>query len=179
MATYNKRMNVQLLAVCKQLPTKQIHKETHSFFPTIMCYWNHILFGDLIMLSRLVKSKIVHIDANILQQLPTAKAVNDTFANNLKELVNLRKIVDNIYINVTQQLTDNSYDLTINYTTSEGVILEKSVAEFLQHVFNHQTHHRGQLTCILSQMGMDYGHTDLPMLVSEGTRISESSYLNR
>ena len=30
------------------------------------------------------------------------------------------------------------------------------------HFFNHQTHHRGQLSTLLSQCGLDYGVTDLP-----------------
>ena len=29
------------------------------------------------------------------------------------------------------------------------------------HFFNHQTHHRGQVTALLSQLGRDYGVTDL------------------
>ena len=29
------------------------------------------------------------------------------------------------------------------------------------HFFNHQTHHRGQVTALLSQCGKDYGVTDL------------------
>ena len=29
------------------------------------------------------------------------------------------------------------------------------------HFFNHQTHHRGQLSALLSQCGVDYGITDL------------------
>ena len=32
------------------------------------------------------------------------------------------------------------------------------------HLFNHQTHHRGQLTTLLSQMGHDVGATDLPWM---------------
>lgn len=32
------------------------------------------------------------------------------------------------------------------------------------HMFNHQTHHRGQLTTLLAQMGIDPGVTDLPWL---------------
>jgi uncharacterized damage-inducible protein DinB len=32
------------------------------------------------------------------------------------------------------------------------------------HMFNHQTHHRGQLTTLLSQLGIDPGVTDLPWL---------------
>jgi uncharacterized damage-inducible protein DinB len=32
------------------------------------------------------------------------------------------------------------------------------------HLFNHQTHHRGQLTTLLSQLGYDPGVTDLPWM---------------
>jgi len=31
-------------------------------------------------------------------------------------------------------------------------------------MFNHQTHHRGQLTTLLNQMGVDPGVTDIPWL---------------
>jgi uncharacterized damage-inducible protein DinB len=29
-------------------------------------------------------------------------------------------------------------------------------------MFNHETHHRSQVTSALTQMGIDYGNTDLP-----------------
>ena len=32
------------------------------------------------------------------------------------------------------------------------------------HMFNHQTHHRGQVTTLLSQMGLDVGSTDIPFM---------------
>jgi uncharacterized damage-inducible protein DinB len=32
------------------------------------------------------------------------------------------------------------------------------------HMFSHQTHHRGQVTTLLSQMGLDMGSTDLPFM---------------
>lgn len=35
---------------------------------------------------------------------------------------------------------------------------------FVMHMFNHQTHHRGQLTTLLSQMGLDPGITDISCL---------------
>jgi uncharacterized damage-inducible protein DinB len=31
----------------------------------------------------------------------------------------------------------------------------------VMHLFNHQTHHRGQLTTLLAQADQDYGVTDL------------------
>ncbi len=35
---------------------------------------------------------------------------------------------------------------------------------FVAHMFNHQTHHRGQLTTLLSQAGIDYGATDVLLM---------------
>jgi len=32
------------------------------------------------------------------------------------------------------------------------------------HMFNHGTHHRGQLTTLMKQVGIDPGVTDLPWL---------------
>ena len=166
MAVYNQRMNKQLITVCEQLEPKQLQQETNSFFPTIMCYWNHILFGDLIMLSRLVNNDIVNVESKILKELPVVKSVNDKFVNNLIELKHLRRVVDEIYVNITQELTIENYNGVIKYTTSDGTDLVKNVGEFFQHIFNHQTHHRGQLTCILSQFNLDFGCTDLPIIMS-------------
>ncbi len=166
MAVYNQRMNTQLITVCEQLEPEQLQQETNSFFSTVMCYWNHILFGDLIMLSRLVANDIVNIEPHISQKIPAVKSVNDQFVNNLSELMTLRALVDEIYLKITQDLTVESYNGIIKYTTSSGEYLEKNIGEFFQHIFNHQTHHRGQLTCILSQFGLDFGCTDLPIIVS-------------
>jgi uncharacterized damage-inducible protein DinB len=36
--------------------------------------------------------------------------------------------------------------------------------ESVTHMFNHQTHHRGQVTTLLSQQKIDLGATDLMMM---------------
>ncbi|MGC9459284.1 DinB family protein [Vibrio genomosp. F10] len=171
LATYNQRMNEQLIAVCQQLTAEQLQKETHSFFPTVMDYWNHILFGDLIMLQRLVANNIVVLDTATAERLPIAKGIHDTFVDDLLSLKTLRHTLDHAYISMTRDFDTNTFDKKIHYITTEGQAIEKNVGEFCQHIFNHQTHHRGQLTCLLSQFGLDFGCTDLPMIVPEGSYI--------
>ena len=34
----------------------------------------------------------------------------------------------------------------------------------MTHFFNHQTHHRGQITDLISRLGYDFGVTDLPWM---------------
>jgi len=41
------------------------------------------------------------------------------------------------------------------------VVAERNFFSLVMHFFNHQTHHRGQATTLLSQAGADVGVTDL------------------
>jgi uncharacterized damage-inducible protein DinB len=42
-----------------------------------------------------------------------------------------------------------------------GEVQKKNFGSLLLHLFNHQTHHRGQVTTLLSQLSIDIGVTDL------------------
>ena len=69
------------------------------------------------------------------------------------------------------------YDLTqsINYQNLVGISYKKNLAALLLHVFLHQVHHRGQVTTLLSQLGIDFGDTDLPeFIVDENTSIEST-----
>ncbi|MEZ9524127.1 DinB family protein [Enterovibrio norvegicus] len=168
MARYNQRINQQLLAVCGTLTREQLTEDTHSFFPSILDYWNHILFGDLIMLQRLAASGVAGLNASSLEGLPVSKGIHDTFATDLKTLIPLRQRVDSIILDMVENLTNDVTSLPFHYTNTEGVKMTKLVGEYCQHLFNHQAHHRGQLTCLLSLRGLDYGCMDLPIVVPEG-----------
>jgi len=46
---------------------------------------------------------------------------------------------------------------------------QQPLGALLQHLFNHQTHHRGQVTTMLFQAGVDPEATDsLVMMMEEG-----------
>ena len=55
---------------------------------------------------------------------------------------------------------------TMRYTNTKGVQRAHPAWQALSHFFNHQTHHRGQVTTLLFQAGVDVGVTDLIALVS-------------
>lgn len=170
MSLYNQRINMQLIACCQALPSSMLEKETHSFFSNIINYWNHLLFGDLILLRRLAINNIAQLSLDDFADFPSPCSPNDIYCQNLSDIATLRKQVDALIIQYCQNLTDEACELFITYATTEGEQLTKAVADVTQHIFNHQTHHRGQLTCVLSQFNVDYGCMDLPVIVSEGSR---------
>ena len=170
LSLYNQRINVQLIDCCSSLSNDVLVKKTHSFFSNIISYWNHILFGDLILLTRLATNNIAGISPKDLAKFPTPKSPNDIYITNFIDLALLRKEVDELIIKYCVNLTDEACELFITYQTTEGETITKAVSDITQHIFNHQAHHRGQLTCILSQFGIDYGCMDLPIIVPEGSR---------
>jgi uncharacterized damage-inducible protein DinB len=170
MSLYNQRINAQLLDCCLGLPPSILEKETHSFFTHIISYWNHLLFGDLILLRRLALNNVAELSIEALNDFPPPCSPTDIYAKNLIEIAAIRKQLDELIIVYCEKLTDKECEQFISYTTTEGEHLTKAVADITQHIFNHQTHHRGQLTCVLSQFGADYGCMDLPVIVAEGSR---------
>jgi len=60
----------------------------------------------------------------------------------------------------------SDYPLRImRYANTRGVQREHPVWQALSHFFNHQTHHRGQVTALLMQAGVDPGTTDLIAII--------------
>jgi uncharacterized damage-inducible protein DinB len=166
LATYNQRMNRQLLTACHQLSTEQLEQDSGSFFPTILNYWNHLLFGDLILLGRLAANNIAALSSTDLSCFPLPRSPQDTYVKNLEELTFIRERLDQTIINFFEGLSEMDCQKVVTYHSTEGDLVTQEVAVICQHIFNHQTHHRGQLTCLLSQLGIDYGCTDFPVVIT-------------
>ncbi len=62
-------------------------------------------------------------------------------------------------------MTEPELDHRLHYANSLGVVSERNFYGLVLHFFNHQTHHRGQVTTLLSQAHVDVGVTDLVVLV--------------
>jgi uncharacterized damage-inducible protein DinB len=63
-------------------------------------------------------------------------------------------------------MPDDFLTRTMRYSNTKGVQRAHPMWQALTHFFNHQTHHRGQVTTLLMQAGVDVGVTDLIALVN-------------
>lgn len=169
MALYNQRINQQLMKHCIAMPENLLKKDTKSFFSSIIHYWNHLIFGDLILMNRLIANEQGTFSAKNLSCFPTPKTPQDVYSLDISELATLRYQIDDVIIHYCQQLSETTCAQQLSYKTTEGDLVIKRAADVIQHLFNHQTHHRGQLTCVLSQFGVDYGCMDLPIIVPQGS----------
>ena len=170
LSLYNMRMNSQLLECCSPLSAEKLSKDTKSFFPSIISYWNHLMFGDLIMMNRLAANEVGDISSIDLEPFPKPVSTHDIYFDNLSDIGHVRSKLDSLIFEWCSMLTDEDCAQILSYRATEGQEISRIASDMIQHMFNHESHHRGQLTCILSLNGVDYGCTDLPIVVPEGSQ---------
>ncbi|MCB2385214.1 MULTISPECIES: DinB family protein [Thalassolituus] len=157
-ARYNRTMNQQLLEACMPLSREQLEKSCGLYFDSLLGTWNHLLVTDILWLKRL---SLIFPILEELHDLPTPGALNVIFAPDLNSLRPLRERLDDTYIRWCDLLRADDARDVLQYTNSRGEEMAKPLDLVLQHIFNHQTHHRGQITAELSRLGVDFGITDL------------------
>jgi uncharacterized damage-inducible protein DinB len=153
MAQYNEWMNSRLYALCASLSDAELHKDRGAFFKSIYGTLTHIAYGDLAYLSRFTGSPSV---------IPDLSA--DLFGT-FGDLRAERAALDNRILVWADSLTSTWLAEPLTYTSKiDGKTRTVPKWVLVTHMFNHQTHHRGQVTTLLSQMGLDIGTTDIPSM---------------
>ena len=160
MARYNAWMNSRLYALCATLPEEDLSADRGAFFGSVYATLNHIAYADLAFLARFTG------DPPVVPELGV-----DLFGN-FAALRAEREALDARLIAWTATLTPQWLAETLTYTSKvDGVTRTRPRWLLVAHLFNHQAHHRGQVTTLLAQAGVEYGPTDLPWLPGVSTFI--------
>ena len=161
LADYNQWMNGRLYEATATLPEAVRQEDRGAFFGSIENTLNHLLVADTLWLKRFAVHPACIDSLAPFTLLPTPPAldvpVRDTFA----ELHLHRLWLDQQIVGWCGALRDADLDYVLSYRNRQGAASRRRFGSLLTHLFNHQTHHRGQVTTLLSQAGVDVGVTDL------------------
>jgi len=157
-ARYNRWINESLYDVCQTLTPEQLNEDKGLYFGSINGCWNHLLITDLLWLDR---TSNAYPMLEELRGVEFPKKLDGIISRDIRELRELRETVDDVIIRWCDMLRQSDATAVIEYTSTAGEQYVKPLDQVLQHLFNHQTHHRGQITAALGMMGVDYGATDL------------------
>jgi uncharacterized damage-inducible protein DinB len=80
--------------------------------------------------------------------------------SDFSELRRERAATDAVLEAWAEELSPEALGRTLTYTNTKGVVSSLPCWHAVAHLFNHQTHHRGQITALLHQLGRDPGVTD-------------------
>ncbi|MGI9343207.1 MAG: DinB family protein [Gammaproteobacteria bacterium] len=144
LAAYNRQMNVQFYSACARLDDADLRKDRGAFFSSIFGTLNHMLLVDRLWFGGFTGNRVEF--GSLREEL---------FAD-FQELRTEREKTDADIVAWVETLTDDA--LAAPFSEQLAFPLWLTVTHF----FNHQTHHRGQVSALLSQCGIDYGTTDLP-----------------
>lgn len=151
MAAYSSWMNRSVYEAARQLSDEKRKADQGAFFRSIHGTLNHILWGDRLWLGRF-NGKTYPVGA-----------IGADLHEEFDALTVARREMDTEAIVWAAHVANE--DLGGTLTWFSGVMQrELSRPRWLcvTQMFNHQTHHRGQVTTLLKQAGIDPGVTDLP-----------------
>jgi uncharacterized damage-inducible protein DinB len=154
MADYNAWTNERLYSVCASLSDAERKRDRGAFFKSIHSTLNHILWADSVWMTRFTGRAYA----------PSVPLGTDVYAD-FGELGTARTSLDEEISAWAAALTEEQ--LNAPYTFVSQVLKVTRVQptwSFVTHMFNHQTHHRGQLTTLLTQAGIDSGVTDVLLM---------------
>ncbi len=160
MAGYNTRMNAQIYCAASELNAEALNKDVGAFFGSVLGTLNHILVGDLIWLSRFAQHSERYAALHALDDYPSPQSLNHLMYSDFKSLRQARVSLDETIERWCLEFEESDFDLGMIYKNTKGVESQRNFGELVFHLFNHQTHHRGQVSVLLSQEGHDIGVTD-------------------
>ncbi|KQZ57856.1 MULTISPECIES: DinB family protein [unclassified Lysobacter] len=170
MASYNKWMNANVYAAAQTLSEDELLADRGAFFGSILKTLNHLVVADTIWLKRFAGHPAKYSVLEPMLQIPAPDTIADL--DKFKDLPSIavhRTWLDRLISDWAQTIGDSDLDFVMTYTNSRGGVTGKDFFGLVMHFFNHQTHHRGQITTLLSQSAADVGVTDLLALVPNGS----------
>lgn len=166
LAAYNASMNRKLYAAAAKLPHSELCAGRGAFFGSLFGTLNHIIVGDMVWLNRFMGHPTQFKALDPLRGIPEPASLTEPVGADLACLLGHRTRLDEIITALAAEISEADMEAALTYQNSRGTF-SKNFGSLVLHLFNHQTHHRGQASTLLSQAGVDIGVTDLLELITD------------
>jgi uncharacterized damage-inducible protein DinB len=154
MVRYHTWATERLLSSTESLPEEIYRQPCGLYFNSIHGTLNHLLLTDSeIWYPRFAEGRSASLPLDAELERDRATLASRLIAAAAKWFAYVDKLDDDAL----------AVDLRYTMTTGQPRALPKPTA--LLHVFNHATHHRGQITAAISIQGFEYLPLDLPFLI--------------
>jgi uncharacterized damage-inducible protein DinB len=141
-AAYNQWANGRVYDAAAVLTDEEYRRNTGAYFKSMMGTLNHLVVADRIWMKRFTGEG----------EAPTT--LDAIIHTDLAKLRAAREAEDSRIIKWVDSLSEKALDGRFTYMTITDMrTVSQRLAPALDHVFNHQTHHRGQAHMILTSLG--------------------------
>lgn len=156
MATYNAQMNGRIYAAADQLTDEERRSNGGAYWKSVHGTLNHILWADQLWMSRFTGEAGPSVDM----------ALSDRMFDDFESLRAARAQTDRRITLWAREVTEAwlQTDL-VWFSLVMQRELRATACLLATHLFNHQTHHRGQAHALITRLGKQVGDTDLFLVV--------------
>jgi uncharacterized damage-inducible protein DinB len=162
LAHYNTWMNQRIYDCAALLTDAERKRDLRAFFRSLHGTLNHLLLADRVQLGRFIGAERTRSLDEHGREIPI-RSLDQELYPTFEVLRREREQTDALIEQWTaSELTPAFLAGTLEFHSMSApgdYTLSMWAAVF--HFFNHQTHHRGQATTLLMQLGRDPGVTDL------------------
>jgi uncharacterized damage-inducible protein DinB len=162
LARYNRWMNEKLYAVASKLTDEERRRDRGAFFKSIHGTFNHLLLADRVWMGRFTG---VDLHGDWLGP-DGIRSLDQELYSDFDELRRERLNMDKDIERWVGTLTSEKLTSPLRYVRKD-ITYDHPLWWSVAHLFNHQTHHRGQVTTLLMQAGHDPGVTDMIAMMRE------------
>lgn len=149
MAAYNRWANRRLYDAAARLSDAEYRADRGAFFRSLHGTLNHILVTDRIWMKR------------ITGRGEAPDALDTILYERLADLTIAREEEDERIATYIARLDNAALAQPLTYRNTKGTEFTNTLDQLLAHLFNHETHHRGQAHAILTSLGQDAPPLDL------------------
>jgi uncharacterized damage-inducible protein DinB len=168
LSRYNQWMNGRLYGV--PLDEEQRTREMGAYFGSVRGTLNHLLIVDSVWMMRLSGDRqrfaLRDRDGVVIRVSSSRQLVYADFS----EMTERRSALDRDITAWVDGLTEQTLARDLRWKDSSEMEFEQPFADIVMHMFNHQTHHRGQVTTLIKQLGHDPGVTDYVIFAAQYRR---------
>jgi uncharacterized damage-inducible protein DinB len=159
LADYNRWQNRSIYGAAATLADAQRRENSGAFFGSIHGTLSHLLWGDQIWMHRFAGT-----GAPAAQNIAASKDM----VTDWEQLCAQRSALDDIIVAWAASLDPAWLEGDLSwFSGGTGCEVTRPKWILVVHMFNHQTHHRGQVHCMLTQAGAKPEDTDLPLMPAD------------
>lgn len=156
LARYNLWATKRLLEAAAPLGEADYRRDVGLFFKSVHGTLNHLLVGEHLLWRR----RFAHGESPSVALDSEAEADRARLAQALRDGAAA-------WVPLIASWPAERFEGRLNYTNMRGQVMSLPFATTLAHVFNHGTHHRGQITAALTQLGQPAPELDLVFFLQQ------------
>jgi len=161
MAAYNRKTDEELFNLLEGIDPALLTKETGSYFGNLLGIVNHLLVSDLQWFNAYRNSNLdlPVLESTVLEFQHPGWAQN--LYQDLPPLRNHQERMDALFVDFVDKTPAALFEGEIEVTRSNGKRYTFPFGKLVLHLLNHRTHHRGAISQILDQNGVENDYSNL------------------